>query len=96
MGPGSATPYDLDLSGVLVLSALVVLLALGALAGFGYLYEVQMALRTGATLGKRVTGIRVAPVTPTAVLTRQVLTRRYLVHGPLGVLVPFFWLLDGA
>ena len=64
MGRGSSTPYDPDLSGVLVLSTLVVLLALAVLAGFGYLYEVHLALSTGATWSKRATGIRVASVAP--------------------------------
>lgn len=93
-GTGS-TPYDPDLTGVVGLSALVVGLAVVAMVGFGYLYEVELTLRSGATLGKRATGIRVTALGATPAPTRGVLARRYLVQGPLGVAVPFLWLVDG-
>ncbi len=60
-----------------------------------YVYAVELMHRTGQTVGKRLTGIRVVPVDPARRLTRGMATRRYLVEYGLGILVPFFHYLDG-
>ena len=59
-----------------------------------YVYEVELPRRTGQTVGKRVMKIRVAPVDATAVLTRRILVKRWLVYGIANGIVPLLILLD--
>lgn len=94
-GTGS-TPYDPDPTRLFGPSALLVGAAALAMIVFGYLYEVELVLRRGATVGKRATGIRVVTVTPSTTPDRRTLTVRYLCLAVLGGCVPLFWLLDGV
>jgi uncharacterized RDD family membrane protein YckC len=52
-----------------------------------YLYEVEYAKRTGQTIGKRALKIRVIALAPQQPLNRGIMTKRWLVTGP-GGLVP--------
>lgn len=60
-----------------------------------YLYSVELMYRTGQTLGKRITKIRVVPLDPAATLTRGMAAKRYLVEYVGGALLPFFNYVDG-
>ncbi|SBT52393.1 RDD family protein [Micromonospora narathiwatensis] len=62
---------------------------------FYWFYHVEYARRTGQTLGKRLLKIRIIPVDPSAVLTRGMLGRRWLVEFGAGSLVPFLHYVDG-
>lgn len=60
-----------------------------------YLYSVEVTLRRGQTVGKRVLKIKIVPLAPGQPLTRRALTRRYLVQYVAGALIPLFSYLDG-
>ncbi len=60
-----------------------------------YIYQVEMVLRTGQTVGKRVAKIRIIPLDPGLTLTRGMLAKRFLVETVVGSIVPFFAYLDG-
>jgi uncharacterized RDD family membrane protein YckC len=61
-----------------------------------YLYEVELLLRRrGQSFGKQATRIRVVPMDPTATLNRGTATRRWLIFGVAGILVPGFTYVDG-
>jgi uncharacterized RDD family membrane protein YckC len=62
---------------------------------FSYVYEVELPRKTGQTWGKRVAKIHVVPIAPGAVLTREILVRRWLIWGLGGSLVPFLIWIDG-
>ena len=81
-----AHPYDPDLTRLTLplLSVLGVLIA--ALALFSYLYEVELPLRTGHTLGKRVLRLQVTSLGTlgVATVTRAALTKRFFCLGLCG------------
>ena len=60
-----------------------------------YLYEVEFMHGSGQTLGKRIMKIRVAPIDPSARLTRGMAVKRYLVQFVAVIFVPFLGLIDG-
>ncbi|TDB75236.1 RDD family protein [Micromonospora sp. KC723] len=59
-----------------------------------YVYQVELALKTGQTVGKRVLKLKIVPFDPAAPLTRRVLAKRWLAHQG-GGLIPGFSYLDG-
>jgi uncharacterized RDD family membrane protein YckC len=77
--------------------------ALGMQAGIvaislamGYVYHVEMMLRRGGqTIGKQVMKLRTIPIDPTAVLTRQVVARRFVAQFVGGAFIPAFSYVDG-
>ena len=60
-----------------------------------YLYEVELLLRNGQTIGKRVMKIKVIPLAPGAPLTRRSAAVRWLVGTIAPAFVPLFNWLDG-
>jgi uncharacterized RDD family membrane protein YckC len=66
--------------------------------GFGlvinYLYQVEMAFRSGQTIGKRVMKIRVLPVDPARTLTRGMAAKRFVVEYGSGLVPGLSW-VDG-
>lgn len=60
-----------------------------------YLYEVELLLRNGQTIGKRVMKIKVIPLAPGAPLTRRPAAVRWLVGTIAPAFVPLFNWLDG-
>jgi uncharacterized RDD family membrane protein YckC len=68
---------------------LIFLLSLAA----QYVYDVELAKRTGQTIGKRVMKIRIVPLDPQRAVDRAVLGKRWLVSG-LGGLVPGLGMLN--
>jgi uncharacterized RDD family membrane protein YckC len=76
----------------------VLLLELGlgvVLLAVYYVYYVEMAYRSGQTVGKRVMKIRIIPIDPTAQLTRGMAAVRYLIEFVAATFVPFLPYLDG-
>jgi uncharacterized RDD family membrane protein YckC len=71
----------------------VVLFGFSALAT--YVYDVEMMFRSGQTVGKRIMKIRVVPLDPSAILTRKVAAKRWLVGNVATIFVPFLVYLDG-
>jgi uncharacterized RDD family membrane protein YckC len=63
--------------------------------GITYVYEVEMAWRSGQTIGKRVMKLAAAPVEPGVQRTRMMFVKRWAVQRIVGQLVPFFTYLDG-
>lgn len=59
-----------------------------------YVYQVEMARRTGQTVGKRIMKIRITPLDPNRSLTRGTLARRFLAQIGIG-LIPGLAYLDG-
>jgi uncharacterized RDD family membrane protein YckC len=78
----------LGIIGLIVAEVLVALL-------IAYLYDVEMMLGSGQTIGKRIMKLRIVPVDPAATLTRGMAAKRYLVEHVVAVFVPGFNLLDG-
>jgi uncharacterized RDD family membrane protein YckC len=64
---------------------------------FSYIYEVEMVLRRGGTTwGKKAMKLQIVPLDdPSRPLTRQAVTKRWLVWYVLGIVVPFFRWIDG-
>jgi uncharacterized RDD family membrane protein YckC len=62
---------------------------------FSYLYEVELQLKRGQTVGKRIVRIAVAPIAPGAQLTRAMLAKRWLIWGLASAFVPFLIWIDG-
>ncbi|MEV4491621.1 RDD family protein [Micromonospora coxensis] len=60
-----------------------------------YVYQVEMTLRTGQTVGKRVMKLKIVPFDPTVALARGVLAKRWLAHQVGGSFIPGFSYLDG-
>jgi uncharacterized RDD family membrane protein YckC len=60
-----------------------------------YLYEVEMLLRSGQTIGKRIMKIKVIPLAPGVPLTRRSAAMRWLVGNVATAFVPLFNWLDG-
>ncbi|MEO3742433.1 RDD family protein [Plantactinospora sp. B5E13] len=59
-----------------------------------YVYQVEMARRTGQTVGKRIMKIRITPLDPNRSLTRGALARRFLAQVGIGF-IPGLAYLDG-
>ena len=74
---------------------LVELIVIGFMLVCYYLYNVELMHRTGQTLGKRITKIRIVPLDPAATLTRGMAAKRYLVEFVGGTLIPYFHYVDG-
>jgi len=75
-----------------------ILLALGAFAVSlvaRYLYEVEAMFRSGQTIGKRVTKIKVVPIDPHATLDRTMALKRFLVQFVAAAVVPGLSWVDG-
>jgi uncharacterized RDD family membrane protein YckC len=85
-----------DFFGRFVVAAILLQLGLllFVLAAY-YVYTVEMAWRTGQTVGKRVMKLRVVPLDPRRQLTRGMATKRWAVQFVLGTVVPLFNYLDG-
>jgi uncharacterized RDD family membrane protein YckC len=60
-----------------------------------YVYDVELAFRSGQTVGKRIMKIKVIPVDPSLGLTRGLAFKRFLVQYVAAVVVPFLNYLDG-
>jgi uncharacterized RDD family membrane protein YckC len=82
--------------------ASVVLLAIGGsvamiviLLGLTYLYEVELLLRRGQTVGKQVMKLQVVPLDPTARLDRGMAAKRFLVEHVAASVVPGLTWVDG-
>lgn len=78
----------------------------GVLAGFGvwlvalaliwviqYIYEVEMAKRTGQTIGKKALKIATVPLEPGRQVDRGIMAKRWLVSGPASI-VPGLGLIN--
>jgi uncharacterized RDD family membrane protein YckC len=75
---------------LLIEAGLVVVLLL-----VSYVYYVEILLRTGQTLGKRVMKIKVMPLDPEAGLTRAVTAKRWLAGYVAASFLPGFIYVDG-
>ena len=60
-----------------------------------YVYEVELAKRTGQTVGKRLLKIRVIPLAPRQPIARSHLAKRWLVTGP-GGMIPGLGLINAV
>jgi uncharacterized RDD family membrane protein YckC len=60
-----------------------------------YVYEVELAKRTGQTVGKRLLKIRVVPLAPQQPIARVHLAKRWLVTGP-GGMIPGLGLINAV
>lgn len=72
----------------LIVGALVIGLVIN------YLYQVEMAFRSGQTIGKRVMKIRVAPVDPARPLTRGMAAKRFVAEYGCNLVPGLSW-VDG-
>ncbi|MGC5017463.1 RDD family protein [Micromonospora sp. DT47] len=63
--------------------------------GVTYVYHVEMMLRTGQTLGKRVMKLRIVPADPARTMDRRMAVKRWAAHQVGGSLIPGFSYLDG-
>lgn len=77
--------------GYLVLFAVILAVTLG----LTYVYQVEMAWRSGQTIGKRVMKLQVAPAEPGTERSRMMFVKRWAVERVGGQFVPFFSYLDG-
>lgn len=59
-----------------------------------YVYAVELAYRTGQTLGKKAMKIRIVPIDPSRRLTRGMAAKRYAVEFLVGSVVPAFSWID--
>jgi uncharacterized RDD family membrane protein YckC len=62
--------------------------------GIQYLYSVELMLRSGQTLGKRIMKIRVIPLDPRLPLTRLTAFKRYAAQFLPSLFVGFYLLID--
>jgi uncharacterized RDD family membrane protein YckC len=75
----------------------LVLLAIAVVSGLliSYVYLVEMAWKSGQTIGKRIMKLQVAPVDAAESRSRMMFVKRWAVERLCGLLVPFFEYLDG-
>ncbi|MBE1486571.1 RDD family protein [Plantactinospora soyae] len=59
-----------------------------------YVYHVEMAKRTGQTIGKRIMKVKITPLDPAGSISRAFLAKRFLVQWG-GSLIPGLTYLDG-
>jgi len=87
-----------DSASFLGLIGLIFVAAIAAIVlglAFGYLYNVEFALRqNGQTVGKRVAKVRIVPLDPNETLTRRHLTYRFLAEFGLRLVGVLAW-IDG-
>jgi uncharacterized RDD family membrane protein YckC len=60
-----------------------------------YVYLVEMAWKSGQTVGKRIMNLQIVPVDPSEQRSREMFVRRWAVERVVGSVVPFFAWVDG-
>jgi uncharacterized RDD family membrane protein YckC len=78
-------------AGYFLLIGAMVLLALT----ISYFYFVEMAWKSGQSIGKRVVKLQIVPVDPAGARSRGMFVKRWAVERVTAVFVPFFSYLDG-
>jgi len=92
--PSDQVPADTFRNFFLGYLALVAVL-LAATLVISYIYLVEMAWRSGQTIGKRAMKLQVAPVEPGVERSRMMFVKRWAVERVAGQFVPFLIYLDG-
>ncbi|TWG23002.1 putative RDD family membrane protein YckC [Micromonospora palomenae] len=60
-----------------------------------YVYQVELMLKTGQTVGKRVMKLRIVPLDPTTALDRRMAAKRWAAQQVGGSIIPGFSYVDG-
>ncbi|MFF5174030.1 RDD family protein [Micromonospora sp. NPDC000089] len=90
-GTPTGDPFTGFLLPLLALEAGLFLVMLG----LTYLYYVELTLRRGQTIGKRVAKVKIVPIDPTRALDRKALAKRWLAQHVGAALVPGLSYVDG-
>jgi uncharacterized RDD family membrane protein YckC len=96
--PGDSVDSQPDPAQVFGSFAPVLLVEFGfyaLIAAVYYLYYVELTYKSGQTVGKRIMGLRVIPLDPSARLTRGKMAIRYLLQFVAPMFVGVLPLLDG-